>query len=195
GRNWFAWLLGFPGRAHGCCGEHAPAPQHGRLHAVLLLSVGSAGASAGVVQVGTLPLPGGRGPPRRAARFRRGTSCRHGISRVGFDLRGTVSRPSRASARDRGVERGTPRIDRDARLHDRDWATDVAGRGATMNGAHDMGGSHGFGPVVPEVREPTFHAEWERRVFALTLAAGRPGKWNIDMGRFARENRPHADYL
>ena len=59
-----------------------------------------------------------------------------------------------------------------------------------MNGAHDMGGSHGFGPVVPEVREPTFQAEWERRVFALTMAAGRPGKWNIDMGRFARENRP-----
>src|SRR5262245_24640359 len=64
-----------------------------------------------------------------------------------------------------------------------------------MNGAHDMGGTHGFGPVVPEVREPTFHAEWERRVFALTMAAGRPGKWNIDMGRFARENRPPADYL
>jgi nitrile hydratase beta subunit len=39
------------------------------------------------------------------------------------------------------------------------------------------------------------HAEWERRAFALTLAAGRPAKWNIDMGRFARENRPPADYL
>ena len=64
-----------------------------------------------------------------------------------------------------------------------------------MKGAHDMGGSHGFGPVVPEVREPTFHAEWERRVFALTMAAGRPGKWNIDMGRSARENRSPADYL
>ena len=64
-----------------------------------------------------------------------------------------------------------------------------------MNGVHDMGGSHGFGPVVREAHEPTFHAEWERRVFALTMAAGRPGKWNIDMGRFARENRPPADYL
>jgi len=64
-----------------------------------------------------------------------------------------------------------------------------------MNGAHDMGGVHGFGPVVPEAHEPTFHAEWERRVFALTLAAGKPGQWNIDMGRFARENRPPADYL
>jgi nitrile hydratase subunit beta len=64
-----------------------------------------------------------------------------------------------------------------------------------MNGAHDMGGVHGFGPVEPEVHEPTFHAEWERRVFALALAAGRPGKWNLDMVRFARENRPPADYL
>jgi nitrile hydratase subunit beta len=64
-----------------------------------------------------------------------------------------------------------------------------------MNGAHDMGGIHGFGPVVPEEDEPTFHAEWEGRVFALTLASGRVGKWNIDMGRFARENRSPADYL
>ncbi len=64
-----------------------------------------------------------------------------------------------------------------------------------MNGAHDMGGVHGFGPVVPEADEPTFHAEWEGRVFALTLAAGRAGQWNIDMGRFARENRPPADYF
>ncbi len=64
-----------------------------------------------------------------------------------------------------------------------------------MNGAHDMGGVHGFGPVLPEANEPTFHAEWERRVFALVLAAGRPGQWNLDMMRFARENRPPTDYL
>ena len=63
-----------------------------------------------------------------------------------------------------------------------------------MNGAHDMGGVHGFGPVIPEANEPTFHAEWEGRVFALALAAGRAGQWNIDMGRFARENRSPADY-
>ena len=60
-----------------------------------------------------------------------------------------------------------------------------------MNGVHDMGGSHGFGPVVREANEPTFHAEWERRVFALTMAAGRPGKWNIDMGRL-RTREPAA---
>ena len=48
---------------------------------------------------------------------------------------------------------------------------------------------------MPEPDEPMFHAEWERRAFAITLAMGMPGGWNIDMSRFARENRPPADYL
>ncbi|MBR0693173.1 nitrile hydratase subunit beta [Bradyrhizobium lablabi] len=64
-----------------------------------------------------------------------------------------------------------------------------------MDGAHDMGGVRGFGPVVAETNEPVFHAEWERRAFALTVAMARPGGWNIDMSRFARENRPSEDYL
>jgi nitrile hydratase len=64
-----------------------------------------------------------------------------------------------------------------------------------MNGAHDLGGMHGFGPVEPEPNEPVFHAEWEKRAFALTLAMAMPGRWNIDMSRFARENRPPAEYL
>jgi nitrile hydratase beta subunit len=64
-----------------------------------------------------------------------------------------------------------------------------------MNGAHDMGGAHGFGAVVPEPDEPVFHADWERRVLALTLAMGATGEWTLDAGRFARENRPPAEYL
>ena len=64
-----------------------------------------------------------------------------------------------------------------------------------MNGAHDMGGAHGFGPVVAEPDEPPFHAEWERRVFALTIALGAGGAWNIDMSRSAREDRPPQEYL
>ena len=64
-----------------------------------------------------------------------------------------------------------------------------------MNGAQDMGGKHGFGPVTPEPNEPVFHGDWEKRAFALTLAMGMPGGWNIDMSRFARENRPPAEYL
>jgi nitrile hydratase beta subunit len=63
-----------------------------------------------------------------------------------------------------------------------------------MNGVHDMGGMHGMGPVAPEANEPVFHHDWERRVFAITIAAGW-GRWNIDMGRFARERMPAADYL
>ena len=58
-----------------------------------------------------------------------------------------------------------------------------------MNGGQDLGGAHGHGPVLPEPNEPVFHAEWEKRAFALTLAMGMPGGWNIDMSRFARENR------
>jgi nitrile hydratase beta subunit len=64
-----------------------------------------------------------------------------------------------------------------------------------MNGAHDMGGAHGFGPVEPKPNEPAFHAQWERRAFGITLAMGATGEWNIDMSRSARENRSPGDYL
>jgi nitrile hydratase len=64
-----------------------------------------------------------------------------------------------------------------------------------MEGAQDMGGVPWSGPVQPEPNEPAFHAEWERRAFALTLAMGMPGGWNIDMSRFAREDRPPQEYL
>jgi nitrile hydratase len=64
-----------------------------------------------------------------------------------------------------------------------------------MNGAHDLGGSHGLGPIVREENEPTFHEEWERRALALTLAMGSHGKWSIDRSRFMRENRHPIDYL
>lgn len=64
-----------------------------------------------------------------------------------------------------------------------------------MNGAHDMGGMQGFGPVQPEADEPLFHSDWERRVMRLTLAMGATGSWNIDMSRRAREDRSPADYL
>ena len=66
-----------------------------------------------------------------------------------------------------------------------------------MNGAHDLGGMHGLGPInpEPEAEEPVFHTEWEKRVFGLTLAAAVPGKWNIDMSRYARERQHPVDYL
>jgi len=64
-----------------------------------------------------------------------------------------------------------------------------------VNGAHDLGGMHGFGPVTTERDEPVFHAEWERRAFALTLAMGSWRRWNLDMSRHAREQMPPAEYL
>ena len=64
-----------------------------------------------------------------------------------------------------------------------------------MNGAQDLGGTMGHGPVNPELDEPVFHGDWERQVFALTLAMGFFGQWNIDKGRFARESLPPAQYL
>ena len=66
-----------------------------------------------------------------------------------------------------------------------------------MNGGHDLGGMHGLGPIDPEPEsaEPVFHHEWEKRVFALTLASAALGRWSIDMGRHARERQHPADYL
>lgn len=64
-----------------------------------------------------------------------------------------------------------------------------------MNGVHDMGGMHGFGPVTPEADEPVFHAEWEGRVLAMDLAMRATGEWGVDVARFAREREPPEQYL
>ncbi|MGE0499304.1 MAG: nitrile hydratase subunit beta [Rhizobiaceae bacterium] len=63
-----------------------------------------------------------------------------------------------------------------------------------MNGAQDLGGQMGFGPVAPETDEPVFHAEWEKRALGLTLCAGAMGHWSIDESRHARESLHPADY-
>ncbi len=64
-----------------------------------------------------------------------------------------------------------------------------------MNGVHDMGGMHGLGPVAPDPDEPLFHAPWESRVLAMTLAMGAWGRWNIDVSRHARESIQGDRYL
>lgn len=64
-----------------------------------------------------------------------------------------------------------------------------------MNGPHDMGGMQCYGPVVAEPDEPLFHANWEKRALALTLAMGASGQWNIDLSRSARESLPPVFYL
>ena len=54
----------------------------------------------------------------------------------------------------------------------------------------DLGGRRGFGRVTPEPEGEPFHAAWEPRVLAMTLAMGATGTWNIDMSRAARETLP-----
>jgi nitrile hydratase len=64
-----------------------------------------------------------------------------------------------------------------------------------VNGVHDMGGMHGLGPIAPDPGEPLFHAPWEARALALTLAAGAWGRWTLDASRHQRESIPGPDYL
>lgn len=54
----------------------------------------------------------------------------------------------------------------------------------------DLGGTTGQGPIDWEPEGVVFHHDWEARALALTLAAGAPGGWNIDMSRAARETLP-----
>jgi nitrile hydratase len=61
-----------------------------------------------------------------------------------------------------------------------------------MNGLHDMGGFHGFGPVEVERDEPVFHTRWEGRVFGIVQSL--PGG-NIDAGRHSLERLDPVSYL
>ncbi len=63
------------------------------------------------------------------------------------------------------------------------------------NSIHDMGGMHGFGPVVAEPSEPPFHEAWEGRVLAMQRAMGYTRLWTIDGGRASLENLPPLSYL
>ena len=64
-----------------------------------------------------------------------------------------------------------------------------------MNGVHDMGGMHGFGPIQRD--EETFHAQWEKRVHALLATAFTRGMGprNIDASRHALERMQPSAYL
>ena len=58
-----------------------------------------------------------------------------------------------------------------------------------------MGGMDGFGPVVSEQNEPVFHADWERRAYALVSLAMGAVQTNVDEFRHAIERIPPARYL
>ena len=62
-----------------------------------------------------------------------------------------------------------------------------------MNGIHDMGGMHGFGPIELEENEPVFHEPWEGRVIAMRRTI--PDVSNPYGGRFLIESIPPDLYL
>jgi len=57
----------------------------------------------------------------------------------------------------------------------------------------DLGGQLGHGPIQLKSEYNVWHAAWEPRVFALQLAMGATGAWNLDMTRAARETLPDYD--
>jgi len=54
----------------------------------------------------------------------------------------------------------------------------------------DLGGAPNAAPILNEPEEVRFHAHWEARALAVTLAMGATGNWNLDMSRAARESLP-----
>src|SRR4029079_9664536 len=66
---------------------------------------------------------------------------------------------------------------------------------SSMDGIHDLGGMHGFGPIVVERDEPVFHARWESRLMALQNASGGSFVPNLDRFRHAIERMRPAEYL
>jgi nitrile hydratase beta subunit-like protein len=145
--------------------------------AEFLLSVAGTRVAAGLVQVAALSLARSQRSTRCAQGLWADAPCRHRNLRVGFDRRDPLFGGPDATCRHRGLGPGEVGRTRCPRLDDRRRPAKIA-IGRAMNGAHDMGGMHGFGPVIPEPNEPVFHAEWEKRAFALTLATNISARWN-----------------
>ncbi len=64
-----------------------------------------------------------------------------------------------------------------------------------MNGVHDVGGMHGFGPIHREETGSVFHAPWEGRVRAMMHALRHRHVFNTDEMRRTIESLPPAQYL
>jgi nitrile hydratase len=64
-----------------------------------------------------------------------------------------------------------------------------------MNGIHDLGGMHGFGPIEREADEPRFHAAWEARVHAIAMLVLEQRYYTKDASRYGIERMAPAEYL
>ena len=65
-----------------------------------------------------------------------------------------------------------------------------------MNSGHDVGGMQGFGAINAEAEgeEPAFHADWERRAFAICVSLWSIQPWPSDRDRYAIEQQHPVDY-
>ena len=64
-----------------------------------------------------------------------------------------------------------------------------------MDGIHDLGGMHGFGPIDADPAERGFHAWWEPHVVACVFAGIAWPLFSIDEYRHSRERLPPVHYL
>lgn len=65
-----------------------------------------------------------------------------------------------------------------------------------MDGVHDLGGKHGFGPIEYEPGEPVFHEEWQATAFGLMLAVPfNTGNHNADQYRHSVERMAPRHYF
>jgi nitrile hydratase subunit beta len=64
-----------------------------------------------------------------------------------------------------------------------------------VDGIHDLGGMHGFGPVEREADEPVFHEDWERRTLGMAAATFVSGLGNGGRFRHAIERMDPTHYL
>jgi nitrile hydratase beta subunit len=63
-----------------------------------------------------------------------------------------------------------------------------------LNGIHDLGGLTRFGPIIQETDEAVFHADWQRRIFALNMAS-LAFLGPVDRARHAIERMNSFEYL
>ena len=64
-----------------------------------------------------------------------------------------------------------------------------------MSKVHDMGGRPDIRRLDIMLSDLKFKEDWEKDVFAITLALGFSGLWNLDRSRYARESLEPTDYL
>lgn len=64
-----------------------------------------------------------------------------------------------------------------------------------MDGVHDMGGMHGFGPIERFAELPLSKTNWRARMFGIELSYTQPGGFNLDWMRHVMECMLPAAYL